>query len=154
MAEGDPYAPLRLKNQLCYPIYLCAKELVRSYGPLLDRLNLTYTQYIVMMYFWEMGQSSQKQISQALLLDPSTLTPVLKKLEAKGYITRSRSEEDGRSLDLTLTPQGEQLRDEALPIPGQIGACVGLEKNEAETLYALIKKIMTNLIKENDHGIS
>ena len=87
----DKYEALKLKNQLCFPVYLCAKEIQRKYAPFLDKLNLTYTQYVVMMYFWEHGGSNVKAIGNALLLDPSTLTPLLKKLEAKGYITRTRS---------------------------------------------------------------
>ena len=93
----DRYEALRLRNQLCFPLYLCSKEITRRYQPMLDKLNLSYTQYVVMMYFWEMGGGSAKDVSRALLLDPSTLTPVLKKLEQKGYLTRSpfRAREDG-----------------------------------------------------------
>ena len=88
------YEVLKLENQLCFPMYLCAKEIQRRYTPFLDAINLTYTQYVVMMYFWEHGSSNVKTIGKALLLDPSTLTPLLKKLEAKGFLTRTRSERD------------------------------------------------------------
>lgn len=154
MTTADPYAPLRLKNQLCFPIYLCAKEIVQKYRPFLDKLNLTYTQYIVMMYFWERGDSSQKQLSEALLLDPSTLTPLLKKLEAKGYLTRRRSPEDERQLVLSLTEPGQRLKDAALSVPGEMGACIGLSGPEAETLYRLVYKVLTNITEEKEHGIS
>ena len=102
----DKYEALKLKNQLCFPIYLCAKEIQRRYTPYLDRLNLTYTQYVVMMYFWEHGGSNVKAIGETLLLDPSTLTPLLRRLEAKGYITRRRSELDEREARVILLRYG------------------------------------------------
>ena len=154
MTAADPYAPLRLKNQLCFPIYLCAKELVQKYRSFLDKLDLTYTQYIVMMYFWERGSSSQKQLSETLLLDPSTLTPLLKKLEAKGYLSRRRSPEDERQLILSPTEKGLALQEAALRVPAEMGACIGLSGSEAETLYRLIYKVLTNITEEKEHGIS
>ena len=87
MGDSEKYESLLLRNQLCYPVYLCAKEITRKYTPFLSELDLTYTQYIVMMYFWEKKVSNVKEIGRTLLLDPSTLTPLLKKLEDKGYIT-------------------------------------------------------------------
>ena len=142
------YEALRLRNQLCFPLYLCSKELTRRYQPLLDKINLTYTQYVVMMYFWEMGSASAKDLSHALLLDPSTLTPVLKKLEQKGFLDRARDPGDERSLVITLTEQGRALQDEALAIPAEIGSCVGLTEAEAVQLGALIGKVLTNIEKE------
>ena len=142
------YEPLRLKNQLCFPLYLCAKEVQRRYAPLLDGLNLTYTQYVVMMYFWEHGSSNVKTIGKALLLDPSTLTPLLKKLEAKGFLTRTRSERDERNLIVTLTDEGEALRDRALDIPAKMGECLALSKEETVTLYQILYKVLHNIEKE------
>ena len=142
------YEALRLENQLCFPLYLCAKELTRRYQPMLDGLNLTYTQYIVMMYFWEMGSGSAKDLSRALLLDPSTLTPILKKLEGKGYLARARDPADERSLIITLTNEGAALRERALDIPARMGNCIGLSEGEARTLGGLIGKILNNLEKE------
>ena len=121
---------------------------MRRYTPLLDSLNLTYTQYIVMMYFWEAGKSNVKEISRALLIDPSTLTPLLKKLEAKGYITRARSEQDERNLIVKLTAEGEALKTKALSIPEQIGKCIDLTAEEAETLYNILYKVINNVEKE------
>ena len=144
----DKYEPLRLRNQLCFPLYLCSKEIIRRYQPMLDKLNLTYTQYIVMMYFWEMGSGSAKDVSHALLLDPSTLTPILKKLEEKGFLTRTRNPGDERSLAIALTPAGQALRDDALAIPALMGGCIGLSEEEGRTLGALIGKILTNIEKE------
>ena len=144
----DKYEVLRLKNQLCFPIYLCSKEIQRRYTPYLNELNLTYTQYVVMMYFWEHGSSNVKAIGKALLLDPSTLTPLLKKLESKGYITRNRSEQDERNLIVTLTDEGEVLRDRALDIPAKMGECLALSKEETVTLYQILYKVLHNIEKE------
>ena len=144
----EKYEVLRLKNQLCFPIYLCAKEIQRRYAPLLDKINLTYTQYVVMMYFWEYGSSNVKTLGKTLLLDPSTLTPLLKKLEAKCYLTRTRSPEDERNLIVELTESGRALQEKALEIPAQIGKCMDLTEQEAVTLYKIINKVLTNVEKE------
>jgi DNA-binding MarR family transcriptional regulator len=144
----EKYESLRLRNQLCFPVYLCAKELTRRYQPLLDKLNLTYTQYVVMMYFWEMGRGSARDVSRALMLDPSTLTPILKKLEQKGYLDRARDPADERSLIITLTGAGEALRDKALDIPARVSGCMGLTDEEARQLNALMGKILNNIEKE------
>lgn len=144
----EKYEVLRLKNQLCFPIYLCSKEIQRRYTPYLDKLDLTYTQYVVMMYFWENGSSNVKTLGKALLIDPSTLTPLLKKLESKGYITRTRSEQDERNLIIELTDSGRQLQDKALDIPSQIGRCIDLSEDEAETLYRILYKVLQNVEKE------
>ena len=142
------YESLTLKNQLCFPIYLCSKEIIRKYTPLLDKLNLTYTQYIVMMYFWEKEKSNVKELGKALLLDSSTLTPLLKKLETKGYITRVRSTIDERNLSIAITKKGLELRDKALSIPMKMGKCININEEEAKTLYKLINKVLINTQKE------
>ena len=145
---ADQYEALRLRNQLCFPLYLCSKEMTRRYQPMLDKLDLSYTQYVVMMYLWEMGGGSAKDISRALLLDPSTLSPVLKKLEQKGYLSRQRDPQDERSLVIALTEEGAALQDRALSIPERIGGCVGLSREEAEQLGKLIWKVLNNIEKE------
>lgn len=142
------YDSLLLKNQLCFPIYLCSKEIIRKYTPLLDELDLTYTQYIVMMYFWEKQKSNVKELGKALLLDSSTLTPLLKKLEKKGYITRVRSSIDERNLELSITEKGMDLREKAMCIPDKIGKCINLTEEEAEALYKLSYKVLMNTQKE------
>ena len=144
----DCYEALRLRNQLCFPLYLCSKEITRRYQPMLDKLNLTYTQYVVMMYFWEMGSGSAKELSRALLLDPSTLTPVLKKLEQKGYLARSRDPEDERSLIVALTEAGAALREPALEVPARMSCSIGLSAEEARTLGMLVGKVLMNIEKE------
>ena len=142
---------LKLKNQLCFPIYLCSKEIIRKYTPLLDELDLTYTQYIVMMYFWEVEKSNVKEIGNTLLLDSSTLTPLLKKLEAKGYITRVRSTVDERNLEVTITDKGKKLKSKALSIPDKMGKCVNLTKKEASTLYSLMYKVLMNIERDENN---
>lgn len=142
---SDKYESIRLRNQLCFPLYLCAKEVTRRYGPFLDELDLTYTQYVVMMYLWEQEHCSVREMGDALMLDPSTLTPLLKKLEGKGYITRTRSETDERSLNIGLTEEGTALKDKALSVPEQMKCCIGLTPEEGAQLGGLIMKILTNI---------
>ena len=139
------YDSLTLKNQLCFPIYLCSKEIIRKYTPLLEKLDLTYTQYIVMMYFWEKEKSNVKEVGKALLLDSSTLTPLLKKLENKGFITRVRSTIDERNLEVQITKKGRELKDKAKLIPEKMGKCIALSEEEATALYSLIYKILMNV---------
>ena len=136
---------LKIKNQLCFPLYLCSKEITRVYNEKLEKYNLTYTQYIVMIYFWEVKQSNLKEISKALMLDSSTLTPIIKKLENKGYVRRARSEQDERNLVITLTEAGEQLREKAINIPEEVSKYVLLDAQEAEQLRNITFKIITAL---------
>ena len=142
---ADRYEALKLKNQLCFPLYVCAKEIVRAYKPYLDELDLTYTQYITMMAMWEHGELRVKELGEYLYLDSGTLTPLLKRLEEKGYVARRRSAEDERDLIVTVTAAGEALRDAAVEIPGRLGSCVALDKARAaglyETLYELIGRL-------------
>jgi DNA-binding MarR family transcriptional regulator len=141
----DKYDCLKLENQLCFPLYACSKEIVRKYKPVLDELNLTYTQYIAMMVLWERKQTNVKELGECLYLDSGTLTPLLKKMEQKGYIERKRSESDERNLIISITKQGEQLREEALRVPSTIGQCVKLEPEEAKALYDILYKILRGL---------
>lgn len=139
---------LKLEKQLCFPLYLCSKEIIRKYTPYLEKINLTYTQYIVMMYFWENKSCNVKTLSKSLLLDSGTLTPLLKKLEQKGYIKRQRSEVDERNLILTLTEDGNNIKSKAIDIPNKVGKCLGLSEKEAKELYTIIYKILVNIQKE------
>lgn len=145
---SNEYETLKLKNQLCFPLYLCAKEVTHRYGEFLDELDLTYTQYVVMMYLWEIGEGSVKALGDALMIDPSTLTPLLKKLESKGYITRNRSETDERSLMIRLTDEGDALKEKAVIVPQKMKQCVGLTEEEGMTLCRLLTKVLTNIEKE------
>lgn len=138
----NEYDALKLCNQLCFPLYACAKEIVRRYKPYLDEIDLTYTQYIAMMVLWEHKQINVKDMGAFLYLDSGTLTPVLKKLEQKGYLTRERDKEDERVLNVTITEQGEALKEQAVQIPRKMQGCVSLDKEEAQTLYRILNKIL------------
>ena len=133
---------LKLENQLCFPLYACAKEVVRRYTPLLEPLGLTYTQYIAMMVMWEHKSISVRDMGKLLFLDSGTLTPMLKKMEKAGWIQRKRSERDERMVILTITARGEELHDKAAEIPSKMARCVTLENDEALQLYSLLNKMM------------
>ncbi|MBQ8826729.1 MAG: MarR family transcriptional regulator [Oscillospiraceae bacterium] len=133
---------LKLKNQLCFPLYAASREVIKLYRPYLEALNLTYTQYIAMMVFWEEKKISVKKLGKKLYLDSGTLTPVLKSLEAKGYVHRSRSVMDERVLLAEITDEGEKLREQASAVPQSVAGCVKLEPDEAMKLYELLYKIL------------
>lgn len=141
----DKYDALKLENQLCFPLYACSKEIVKAYKPYLDELDLTYTQYITMMVMWEYKELRVKEVGKYLYLDSGTLTPLLKRLEEKGYITRHRSEKDERDLIVMITEKGEELKERAADIPQKVGKCVGIEPQKAQTLYALLYEILGKL---------
>ena len=136
------YDMLKLENQLCFPLYACSKEIVKKYKPFLDELGLTYTQYIAMMVLWEKKSINVKSLGECLYLDSGTLTPLLKKLESGGLVSRSRSRKDERNLIVTITEKGEKLKDKAVEIPTKLASCIGLSADEAGTLYSLLYKIL------------
>lgn len=142
--EADRFAALRLENQLCFPLYAASRELIRRYRPHLDALDLTYTQYITMMVLWAEREISVKQLGQRLYLDSGTLTPLLKSLEAKGFVTRTRSETDERVVLVRLTDKGLCLREKALCVPNGMRTCVRLTDEEAATLYMLLHKLLAD----------
>lgn len=133
---------LKLENQICFPLYACSKEIIRRYKPLLDKLDLTYTQYITMMVLWEVKEINVKSLGEKIFLDSGTLTPLLKKLENKGYITRKRSEDDERNLIVNITEEGMNLKKKAKHVPQEIGKCVNLTHDEAMQLYRLLYKVL------------
>ena len=143
--NNSEYDVLKLQNQVCFPLYACSKELVRQYGPFLKELNLTYTQYIVMMVLWERECVSSRELAGCIHLDYGTLTPVLKRLDQAGFLKRERSSEDERLLTLTLTDEGRELKEKAVLIPSAIAGCMGLTKEEFETLYVLSYKALKNM---------
>ncbi len=138
------YDCLKLEKQLCFPLYACAKEVVKRYTPYLAPLDLTYTQYIAMMVLWEHKALTIKEAGTLLYLDSGTLTPLFKKLEEKGLVTRNRSQADERNLIVTITEKGEALKDQAVGIPAQLASCIELEPQEAEQLYSLLHKLMAS----------
>ncbi len=143
--KDHSYEELKLKNQLCFPLYACSKEIVRKYKPFLDEIDLTYTQYITMMVLWEQKVINVKSLGEYLYLDSGTLTPVLKKLEKKGYLSRERVKDDERNLCISITEEGEALQERAVTIPRQISKCVDLKPEEAGQLYRLLYQILEQL---------
>ncbi len=141
--NDQKYDSLKLEHQLCFPLYAAAKETVKLYRPLLDKLNLTYTQYIVMLVLWDRRRLNVKELGCALYLDSGTLTPVLKSLEAKGFVRRNRSSEDERVLIVELTEAGEALRDQALFVPAEMVTHVTLDREESLELYRLLYKLLS-----------
>ena len=139
---------LSLEEQLVFPMYLCSKEIIRKYSTLLTKLDLTYTQFIVMQYFWERKKSNVKELGKIMLLDSSTLTPLLKKLEKKGLITRNKSTVDERNLVLELTKKGKDLEKAAKSIPSKMKEICNLSEKDSETLRKLIYKLLANIEKE------
>lgn len=144
----DKYAALKLENQICFPLYVCAKEIIKAYKPYLDELDLTYTQYITMMVMWEHKELRVKEVGEKLFLDSSTLTPLLKRLEEKGYLARRRSEKDERDVFVTITEAGEALKEKAVTVPERLAACVELEPQKAAALYRTLYEIIETLAKK------
>lgn len=139
---NNKYDVLKLDNQLCFPLYAVSKEIVRKYTPFLSDIDLTYTQYIVMMVMWEHKEVSVKELGKKLYLDSGTLTPLLKTLEKKGLVTRERSKEDERVLVVTITDAGMELREKAVEVPAKIGGCLTLDPEDAIQLYTIIRKLL------------
>lgn len=142
MIPDREFDPLKLENQLCFPLYAAARKVVNLYTPFLAQLDLTYTQYIAMMVLWEKGSVSVKELGEKLFLDSGTLTPLLKNLEKKGLLTRSRSKEDERVTIAELTEEGKALREKAVTVPAQVLGCVDLEPEDAMQLYQLLYKVL------------
>ncbi|MBQ7991007.1 MAG: MarR family transcriptional regulator [Oscillospiraceae bacterium] len=136
---------LKLSNQLCFPLYACSKEVVRHYRPFLDKIGLTYTQYITMMVMWEYRKIQLKDLGKMLYLDSGTLSPLLKKLAEKGLITRERSKEDERDMIITITDEGMRIREQAEDIPLQMGKCIDITPDEAACLYRILYKLLDNI---------
>lgn len=140
--NDQKYDALKLENQICFPLYACSKEIIKQYKPFLDEIELTYTQYITMMVLWEHKSLTVKDLGKCLYLDSGTLTPLLKKLEMKGLITRTRSESDERNVIISITESGDALKQQALSIPSQMANCTNLEPDEAAMLYRILYKIL------------
>jgi len=136
------FDPLKIENQICFPLYVASKEVVRAYAPFLEELDLTFTQYIAMSMLWEHKKMSVKELGEKLFLDSGTLTPVLKTLEKKGYVTRKRSYVDERVLVVELTEQGQNLKKEAIFIPGKVASSLSLTFADALELNKLLDKII------------
>ena len=136
------FDPLALENQLCFPLYAASKELTRRYKPFLDPLGLTYTQYVAMMVLWAQDGITVGELGRKLYLDSATLTPLLKRLEAHGYVRRERSKDDERAVIVTLTDEGRALRDKAVEVPFCIAGCLNIAPEDAVQLKALLEKLL------------
>ena len=148
MSSLDPYAGIRLENQLCFPLYACAKEVVRQYRKPLEPLKLTYTQYVVMMVLWEFGGMTEGELGKKVHLDSGTLAPLLKRLDKLGYITRIRPETNERKLFIELTAAGESLKDEAVRVPCAMEGCLHLSEEEMIQLKMLLDKAVAGMKEE------
>lgn len=147
----DKKDSLRLENQLCFPLYACAREVVKAYRPHLEALGLTYTQYISMMVLWEEGRVSVRDLGKKLHLDSGTLTPLLKKLESKGYLKRERSTIDERVVIACITDEGRKLKRAASKIPQAMSQEItDFPMEDAKQLYDLLYKLMAMLEVSNE----
>ncbi|MBE6878475.1 MAG: MarR family transcriptional regulator [Ruminococcaceae bacterium] len=144
------YEALKLENQVSFPLYACAKEVVKIYRNYLETLNLTYTQYITMLVLWEEEKINVKELGEKLYLDSGTLTPVLKSLETKGFVKRYRYDKDERVLLVEATQQGLELRETAAEIPQSLDCCINLGAGEAQNFYNTLQKILSHLKGEED----
>lgn len=138
---------LKLKNQLCFPVYLVAKEIITQYGNFLAPLDLTYTQYLVMMVLWEYKEIDMKTLGSKLFLDSSTLTPVVNRLIKKGYLSKTRAQDDKRMLIITLKKKGNILKNEAHNIPQKVYQLINLTEEESVAFYKTLHKIIGKLSK-------
>ena len=138
----DPRDNLRLDNQLCFPLYATSREVIKLYREQLDGLDLTYTQYIAMMVLWEHGTVSVRDMGKKLFLDSGTLTPVLKSMEAKGFVNRRRCTEDERMVLVELTEKGEALKEQAHNVPEEMKKHIRLAPDEVLQLYRLLYKLL------------
>lgn len=144
---------LKLENQLCFPFYVASRLIIREYKPLLDKLGLTYPQYLVLLVLWETDSVPVSMITEKLLLDTSTITPLLKRMEEQGLLTRERSREDERRVIVSLTEQGKALRLEAVSIPEQLVTSLQADDMSAEDLVMMLQqvhKIITHLAHKHD----
>jgi len=138
----DKYEPIKLKNQLCFPLYAVSNKIIRNYKPLLDELDLTYTQYIVMMVLWEKEDINEKKLGEMVHLKSNTLAPLLKKLKEKGYIIMKKDSVDERNLVISLTQKGSALKDKAVKVPEALSRTLNLDHDEVTYLYRILYKIL------------
>lgn len=143
--KHDKYDCIRLGNQICFPLYACAKEVIRQCRKPLEKLGLTYTQYVVMMVLWEFGGMTEGELGKRVFLDSGTLTPLLKRIEKQGYITRIRPETNERKLFVELTAAGQALRDKATSVPGEMNGCLKLTQEELIQLKELLDKAIIQM---------
>ena len=146
MSESN-YDALKLENQLCFPLYAASRRIINQYHPYLSQLDITYTQYVTMMVLWEEKSITVKALGQRLFLDSGTLSPVLKSLEEKSLVTKTRDKNDERTVIITITENGEELKEKAKEIPQRLLECISVDKNDALQLYTLLYKTLGALNK-------
>ena len=147
-SKNEAFDPLQLKNQLCFVLYVCSKEIIKRYTPHLEKLGITYTGYITLMSLWEKDDVSVKELGSKLFLDSGTLTPLLKKLEAQNLITRNRSQKDERTVIITLTDEGRKMKEKCADIPSKMMCynLIDIEKAPAllEELHSMMERTIQN----------
>ena len=141
----EEYPQLKLDSQLCFPLYACARRVIGAYTPLLKPLGLTYTQYLVMMELGEKGKEKVGDLCHRLYLDCGTITPMLKKMEESGWLTRCRCKVDERVVYVALTEKGWALREQVKDIPAKVGECITLPQEDAYELYRLLHKLLDTI---------
>lgn len=142
--NNTEFNPLSLDNQICFALYVCSKEIIRKYTPILEPLGLTYTSYIVMLSLWEKDNITVKELGERLFLDSGTLTPLLKKMEGQGLISRNRGGQDGRTIYIMLTKDGAALRKNCVGIPEKMACSNILDMENAGKLLTILHKTMEN----------
>ncbi len=145
MQATGKYDCIRLGNQLCFPLYACAKAVVRHYRRPLEELGLTYTQYLVMMVLWEYGGMTESELGRFIHLDSGTLTPLLKRLEKQGLINRIRPNTNERKLFLSLTEEGEALKERAITIPDTVQGSIDLPEEDLIQLKSLLDRALIKM---------
>ena len=143
------YPNTELKKSVVFPLYLSSKELIRIYNKLLRKYDLTYTQYIVLMFFKNIKESNLKRIGKIMMLDSSTLTPLLNKLENKGLITKKRESKDERNLIIKITKKGMDLCEKVQNIRYEVASIINLSDKELNELHRITTKILYNLNEED-----
>jgi DNA-binding MarR family transcriptional regulator len=141
-AAQEEIPQLKLDGQLCFPLYAAARKAVNAYTPVLKPLGLTYTQYIVLLALWENGKSTVGELCRMLYLDCGTLTPLLKKMEEYGWITRTRSKGDERVVNVAVTDEGWKLREQVKDLPEQVGGCIDMPREDMYSLYTLLHQML------------
>ena len=146
----DEYPQLKLENQLCFPLYACARKVINQYNPYLKPLGITYTQYLVFLVLWEQQEATVGEICRRLFLDNGTITPLIKKMEKDGYVVRKRSEEDERVVKVSITEKGIALREGAKDIPFSVGGCLAIPGEDAAELYRLLYQLLDMSQRSSD----
>lgn len=140
--ENQEFNPLALENQLCFALYVCSKEIIRKYTPLLEPLGLTYTSYITLLSLWEEDNVTLKTLGEKIFLDSGTLTPLLKKMEGQGLLTRTRGGKDERTVYIKLTKEGLDLKKKCINIPAQMACNNLLDLKDAQVLLKTLHTVM------------